>query len=126
MSFVVGAHPIDHVAAMMRMPVDELGIVGIAARRAAAVVKCVTNDIRVPADAEMVIEGYFDARGHVEVGRPLWRVPRLLRRREDAIRCSTCTAITRRRDALFQTATIGGRAHEPHRHRAAQRACAPK
>ena len=26
-SFVVGAHPIDHVAAMMRMPVDELGIV---------------------------------------------------------------------------------------------------
>src|SRR6185503_8811789 len=26
-SFVVGAHPIDHVAAVMRMPVDELDIV---------------------------------------------------------------------------------------------------
>ena len=65
-SFVVGAHPVDHVAAVMRLPVDELSL--IASLRAAPlpVVKCVTNDIRVPADAEMVLEGYFDARGHVE------------------------------------------------------------
>ena len=36
------------------------------------------------------------------------------------------TAITRRRDALFQTSTIGGRSLVAHRHRAAQRACAPR
>ena len=56
-SFVVGAHPIDHVAAMMRMPVDELGIVASLRDAPLAVVKGVTNDIRVPADAEMVLEG---------------------------------------------------------------------
>ena len=35
-----------------------------------AVVKSVTNDIRVPADAEMVLEGYLDERGHVEAEGP--------------------------------------------------------
>ena len=34
-SFVLGAHPIDHVAGVMRLPVDELGIVASAARCAA-------------------------------------------------------------------------------------------
>ena len=56
-SFVVGAHPIDHVAAMMRMPVDELGIVASLRDVPLPVVKCITNDIRVPADAEVVLEG---------------------------------------------------------------------
>ena len=32
-SFVVGAHPIDHVAGVMRLPVDELGIVASFAMR---------------------------------------------------------------------------------------------
>ena len=55
-SFVVGASPIDYVAAMMRLPVDELGIVACLRDAPLAVVKCVTNDIRVPADAELVLE----------------------------------------------------------------------
>ena len=41
-----------------------------AARCPLPVVKCVTNDIRVPADAEWVLEGYLDARGHVEPEGP--------------------------------------------------------
>src|ERR1051325_8067832 len=49
-SFVVGAHPADHMAAMMRLPVDELGLVSLLRDAAVPVVKCVTNDIRVPAD----------------------------------------------------------------------------
>ena len=69
-SFVVGAHPADYIAAMMRMPGDELGIVASLRDAPLPVVKCVTNDIRVPADAEMVLEGYFDARGHVEAEGP--------------------------------------------------------
>ena len=107
-SFVVGAHPIDHVAAMMRLPVDELGLVASLRAAPLAVVKCVTNDIRVPADAEMVLEGYFDARGHVEPEGPygefLGYYGALKRNPVFHL-----TAITRRRDALFQTATIGGR-----------------
>lgn len=108
-SFVVGAHPADHVAAMMRMPVDELGIVASLRDAPLAVVKCVTNNIRVPADAEMVLEGYFDARGHVEAEGPYGEFLGYY----GAVKRNPVfhlTAITRRRDALFQTATIGGRA----------------
>jgi UbiD family decarboxylase len=108
-SFVVGAHPADHVAAMMRMPVDELGIVASLRDAPLPVVKCVTNDIRVPADAEMVLEGYLDARGHVEPEGPYGEFLGYY----GAVKRNPVfhlTAITRRHDALFQTATIGGRA----------------
>jgi 2,5-furandicarboxylate decarboxylase 1 len=108
-SFAVGAHPADHIAAVMRMPVDELGIVACLRDGPLAVVKCVTNDIRVPADAEMVLEGYFDARGHVEAEGPYGEFLGYY----GAVKRNPVfhlTAITRRRDALFQTATIGGRA----------------
>ena len=107
-SFVVGAHPIDHVAATMRLPVDELGLVAALRDAPLPVVKCVTNDIRVPADAEWVLEGYFDARGHVEPEGPygefLGYYGALKRNPVFHL-----TAITRRSDALFQTSTIGGR-----------------
>ncbi len=108
-SFVVGAHPADYVAAMMRMPVDELGIVASLRDAPLAVVKGVTNDIRVPADAEMVLEGWFDPRGHVEAEGPYGEFLGYY----GAVKRNPVfhlTAITRRRDALFQTATIGGRA----------------
>ena len=106
-AFTVGAHPCDHLAAVMRLPVDELPLVAKLRGATLPVVKCVTNDIRVPADAEYVIEGYLDERGHVEPEGPygeflgyygvVKRNPVFL-----------CTAITRRRDALFQTSTISG------------------
>jgi 2,5-furandicarboxylate decarboxylase 1 len=108
-SFAVGAHPIDHLAAVMRLPVDELGIVASLRDAPLPVVKGVTNDIRVPADAEMVLEGYFDARGHVESEGPYGEFLGYY----GAVKKNPVfhlTAITRRRDALFQTATIGGRA----------------
>jgi 2,5-furandicarboxylate decarboxylase 1 len=108
-SFVVGAHPVDSIAAVMRMPVDELGIVASLRDAPLAVVKCVTNDIRVPADAEMVLEGYFDPRGHVEAEGPYGEFLGYY----GAVKRNPVfhlTAITRRNDALFQTATIGGRA----------------
>jgi 2,5-furandicarboxylate decarboxylase 1 len=108
-SFVVGAHPIDHLAAVMRLPVDELGIVASLRDAPLPVVKSVTNDIKVPADAEMVLEGYFDARGHVEAEGPYGEFLGYY----GAVKKNPVfhlTAITRRRDALFQTATIGGRA----------------
>jgi len=106
-SFVVGAHPIDHIAAVMRLPVDELGLIASLRDAPLAVVKCVTNDIRVPADAEWVLEGYLDPRGHVEPEGPygefLGYYGALKRNPVFHL-----TAITRRRDALFQTSTIGG------------------
>ena len=107
-SFVVGAHPIDHVAGVMRLPVDELGIVASLREAPLPVVKCVTNDIRVPADAEYVLEGYLDERGHVEPEGPYGEFLGYY----GAVKRNPVfhlTAITRRQDALFQTSTIGGK-----------------
>src|SRR6185437_4435336 len=78
-SFVVGAHPIDHVAATMR----------------------------VPGDAEFVIEGYLDARGYVEDEGPYGEYLGYY----GGMKLNPVfhvTAITRRRDAVFQTLTISG------------------
>ena len=117
-SFVVGAHPIDHVAGVMRLPVDELGIVASLRDAPLPVVKCITNDIRVPADAEYVIEGYLDEKGHREPEGPYGEFLGYY----GAVKRNPVfhvTAITRRDDALFQTSTIGGKTLGPHRHRAA-------
>src|SRR5262249_39131199 len=72
-----------------------------------AVVKCVTNDIRVPADAEYVLEGFLDERGHVEPEGPYGEFLGYY----GAVKHNPVfhlTAITRRRDALFETSSIGG------------------
>lgn len=107
-SFVVGAHPVDHVAATMRLPVDELGLVAALRNAPLPVVKCITNDIRVPADAEYVLEGFLDPGGHNQAEGPygefLGYYGALKRNPVFHL-----TAITHRHDALFQTATIGGR-----------------
>jgi UbiD family decarboxylase len=107
-SFVLGAHPIDHVAGVMRLPVDELGIVASLRDAPLAVVKSVTNDIRVPADAEYVIEGYLDEKGHREPEGPYGEFLGYY----GAVKKNPVfhvTAVTHRNDALFQTSTIGGK-----------------
>lgn len=108
-AFVIGAHPIDWVAATMRLPQDEMGLLAALRGAPLGLVRCVTNGLRVPADAEMVLEGYLDARGHVEPEGPYGEFLGYYGgvKRNPVFHL---TAITRRRDALFQTATIGGRA----------------
>ena len=69
-TFTVGTHPLDFVAATMRHPGDELSLVATLRGEPAAVVKSLTNDILVPADAEMTLEGYLDERGYVEPEGP--------------------------------------------------------
>lgn len=105
-SFTVGSHPIDLVAATMRLPVDELGLVASLRDAPLAVVKSITNDIRVPADAEFVLEGYFDG-GYAEAEGPYGEFLGYY----GGVKQNPvfhCTAITRRSDAIFQTTTIGG------------------
>jgi hypothetical protein len=69
-TFTVGAHPLDFVAATMRQGGDELALIAQMRGEPAALVKSLTNDIRVPADAEMTLEGYLDERGYVEPEGP--------------------------------------------------------
>ena len=106
-SFVIGSHPLDHVAATMRLPVDELGLVASLRNEPLPVVKGITNDILVPADAEIVLEGYLDERGYVEAEGPYGEFLGYYGgvKRNPVFHC---TAICRRRDALFQTMTISG------------------
>ena len=107
-SVVVGSHPIDYFAATMRMAVDEISLIASLRGAPLAVVKSVTNDIRVPADAEWVIEGYLDAKGYTESEGPFGEFLGYYggMKTNPVFRV---TAVTRRRDAIFQTLTISGR-----------------
>jgi 2,5-furandicarboxylate decarboxylase 1 len=108
-AYAVGSHPADFLAAMVALPgVDELDILGAVRGQPAPMVKCVTNDIHVPADAEYVIEGYLDPAGHVEPEGPYGEYVGYygVVKRNPVLHI---TAITHREDALFQTLTIGGR-----------------
>ncbi len=108
-AYVVGSHPADYLAAMVALHgVDELAIVGALRGRPVPVVKCVTSDIHVPADAEYVIEGVLDPAGHVEPEGPYGEYVGYygVVKRNPVLHV---TAITQREDALFQTLTIGGR-----------------
>ncbi len=108
-AYAVGSHPADFLAAMVAMPsVDELDVVGAVRGAPVPVVKCVTSDIYVPADAEYVIEGYLDPAGHVEPEGPFGEYVGYygVVKRNPVLHV---TAITHREDALFQTLTISGR-----------------
>jgi 2,5-furandicarboxylate decarboxylase 1 len=70
------------------------------------VVKSLTNDILVPADAEMVLEGYLDERGYVEPEGPYGEYMGYY----GSIHMDPvfhCTAITMRRDVLHHTLLHG-------------------
>lgn len=70
-SYIVGSHPLDFMASSIRAArTDELKYLGGFRGEPVPLVKCATNDIRVPADAEIVIEGYLDERGYIEPEGP--------------------------------------------------------
>ena len=107
-SFVLGAHPIDHFTGAMRAPGDELELMAKLRGAPMPVVKCVTNDLLVPADAECVLEGYLSPEGHVEDEGPYGEFLGYYGgvKRNPVFHL---TAIARRKDALFQTTSIAGR-----------------
>ena len=107
-SFVVGSSPMDFMAAVIRVQTDELAQVARMRGSTLAVVRGVTNGIAVPADAEMVIEGYFDELGYRELEGPygeFWGYYGPVH--IDPV--FQVTAITMRRDVLHQTLLHGGR-----------------
>jgi UbiD family decarboxylase len=108
-AYAVGSHPADFLAAMVALlSVDELDVIGALRGEPVPLVKCVTSDIHVPADAEYVIEGYLDPAGHVEPEGPFGEYVGYygVVKRNPVLHV---TAITHREDALFQTLTISGR-----------------
>ncbi len=107
-AFTVGSHPADFLAAVAATaPMNELDVVGAVRGAAVPIVKCVSVDVYVPADAELVLEGHLDPRGLTEPEGPYGEyIGYYGSLKNNPV--FHLTAITRRRDALFQTVTIGG------------------
>lgn len=109
-NFAVGSHTLDFMAACMKMPAEEDTLLGTLRGEPVPMVKAVSNDLRVPADAEMIIEGYLEATGYIQPEGPFGEYmgyygPMHM----DPI--YHVTAITTRHDALHQTLLHGcGRA----------------
>src|SRR5712691_11429642 len=91
-SFAIGSHPLDYLAAGLRLPGDEFGLVATLRGEPVPMVRGLTNGVLAPADAEMIIEGEFDGfYGPVHMD-PVFHV----------------TAITMRKDVLHQTVFHSG------------------
>ncbi|MEA2905532.1 MAG: hypothetical protein QOI12_2919 [Alphaproteobacteria bacterium] len=100
-AFVIGAAPVVMFTGPMKLPIDldEMAVAGGLAGAPIRTAKCVTVDLDVPADAELVIEGLIDpellepegpfgeSHGHIAL--------------EDFNMSMQVTAITRKRSAVF-------------------------
>ncbi len=108
-AFVIGSHPADAIAAAGTWPAaDEVALMGALRGAPVPLAPCVTIDAEVPADAELVLEGTLDPAGWSELEGPYGEFFGYYGhlKRNPVFRLS---AITCRRDALFQTLAIGGR-----------------
>ena len=110
-AIVVGIDPLTLLASQAIAPidVDELEIAGALHRRPLSVVKCVTSDLRVPADAEIVIEGRL-LPGVRELEGPFGEFPQYYGERGKR-HVMEIDAVTHRKDAIFHTIVGGGLEH---------------
>ena len=110
-AIVIGVDPLTLLASQAIVPidVDELEIAGALQRRPLAVVKCLTSDLRVPAEAEIVIEGRF-LPGVREPEGPFGEFPQYYGERADH-HVMEIDAVTHRKDAIFHTIVGGGLEH---------------
>ena len=110
-AIVVGIDPLTLLASQAIAPidVDELEIAGALHRRPLSVVKCLTSDLRVPADAEFVIEGRL-LPGVREPEGPFGEFPQYYGERAER-HLMEIDAVTHRGDAIFHTIVGGGLEH---------------
>ena len=110
-AIVVGVDPLTLLASQAIAPIDqdELEIAGALHGRPLEVVKCVTSDVRVPAHAEIVLEGRVLA-GVREPEGPFGEFPKYYGPRSDK-HVIQIDAITMRRNPLYHTILGGGLEH---------------
>jgi 2,5-furandicarboxylate decarboxylase 1 len=110
-AIVIGVDPLTLLASQAIAPVDvdELEIAGALHRRPLSVVKCLTSDLRVPADAEVVIEGRL-LPGVRELEGPFGEFPQYYGERGER-HVMEVDAIAHRKDAIFHTIVGGGLEH---------------
>ena len=110
-AIAIGVDPLTLLSSQAIAPLDfdELTIAGALHGAPLAVVKCLTNEVRVPAEAEIVLEGRLLANVRETEG-PFGEFPQYYG--EPAKRhVIEVTAVTQRKDALFHTIVGGGLEH---------------
>lgn len=108
---VIGADPLTLLASQAIVPIDhdELEIAGALHGRPLPVARCVTNRIRVPAEAEIVVEGRLLAQAR-EMEGPFGEFPQYYGERAER-HVIEVDAITHRRAPIFHTIVGGGLEH---------------
>lgn len=107
----VGVDPLTLLASQAIAPLDldELEIAGALHGRPLPVARCVTNQVRVPAEAEIVIEGRIRPEAREDEG-PFGEFPQYYGERGPR-HVIQVDAVTHRRDPLFHTIVGGGLEH---------------
>lgn len=111
---VIGAEPVTQIASQARAPygVDEFGLAGGLRGEPVELTKCKTVDLEVPCTAEIVIEGVVHP-GRLEMDGPFGEYPGTY---SDAkpTPVMEVTAITSRRDPIYQNTLTGAPMTENH------------
>ena len=99
----IGVDPLTLLASQAIAPLDsdEMEIAGALHGAPLRMVKCRTNEVRVPADSEIVIEGRI-VPGELEPEGPFGEFPKYYSAREER-EVITVDAITHRRDPIYHT-----------------------
>ncbi len=106
-SVAIGSDPITTFAATLPLPddLDEMLFAGFLRSSPVEMVKCETNDLEVPASAEIVLEGYVDPADMRTEGpfgdHTGFYTP------QEPYPAFHVTAITRRKDAIYSTIVVG-------------------
>ncbi len=107
-SVALGGDPAYTYAATAPMPdnMDEYLLAGFLRRKPVKLVKCITNDIYVPADCDFVIEGYVDPAEDKVIEGPFGDHTGFYSL-EDLYPRFHVTALTHRRDAIYPATLVG-------------------
>ncbi len=107
-SVCVGGDPVYTYAATAPLPdgIDEYLLAGFLRGRPVRMVKCVTNDLYVPADCDFVLEGYVDTSEGLAIEGPFGDHTGFYSL-TDLYPRFHLTAITHRRDAIYPATIVG-------------------
>ncbi len=110
-AIVIGVDPLTALASQAIVPIDhdELEIAGALHGEALEVVKCLSNSVRVPAAAEIVLEGRILPGKRAPEG-PFGEFPQYYGERAER-HVAKIDRVTHRRDAIFHTIVGGANEH---------------
>ncbi|MGA2557476.1 MAG: menaquinone biosynthesis decarboxylase, partial [Verrucomicrobiota bacterium] len=107
-SVFLGGDPVFTFAATAPLPdgLDEFILAGWLRKKSVELVKCLTNDLEVPADADVVLEGYLDPAEPLRMEGPFGDHTGYYSL-ADLYPVFHLTAITHRRDAVYPATIVG-------------------